>query len=175
MKLKGGAKTVVLTGLGFAVVLLGASVALFIRSSRVGVPPSTVESAGKTLQAPNASPPPSSGHPDLLEPRRVTWRLDSSPTGATLFDEADRMLGKTPLELRLPAQPGTLKLRIRRPGYVDGLLTLSTELDVIQVVELKPHPSVRPIRPSVKASVSGPTTVTVPNKYSAERRIGFED
>lgn len=168
-----GGQTLRLAGAGIAVVLLSTSLAVLLRSPRSILSSSIDASASTTHSISNVSSLPLSVKPAVPETRSVIWRLDSKPTGATLFDDKDRSLGKMPLELQHPAQPGSLLLRIRRPGYEDRALSLSTDRDTTQIIELKPNQSARP---SVKVRVTDPGNVPKPPpKRSTERRIGFED
>lgn len=168
-------QTLRLAGVGVAVVLLSTGLALVRRPPRAVVLSSKDMSTSTAYPISNASSAPLSMKPNPPEARSVIWHLDSKPTGATIWDDKDRSLGKTPIELQRTAQPGSQLLRFRRPGYDDRMLYLSTDHNTTQFIELKPHQIARPVRPSVKENVSDSALVPQPSKNSAQRRIGFED
>ncbi len=132
--------------------LAAAGVAAFLVLGRGGKPdqPPAVAVAPPPKPAPTADPPPKLAQPPA--PVKVTVRLVSAPSGATVVNDADRAaLGVTPLALTRP-KGGVLKLRLEKDGYAPGARTVS--LDTDQTLELtltqkekpKPRPAKKPPR-----------------------------
>ncbi len=132
--------------------LAAAGVAAFLVLGRGGKPdqPPAVAVAPPPKPAPTADPPPKLAQPPA--PVKVTVRLVSAPSGATVVNDADgAALGVTPLALTRP-KGGVLKLRLEKDGYAPGARTVS--LDTDQTLELtltqkekpKPRPAKKPPR-----------------------------
>ncbi|MFO0748976.1 MAG: PEGA domain-containing protein [Myxococcota bacterium] len=74
--------------------------------------------------------------PVVVEPQKVTIKLDSSPTGADVFD-GETLLGKTPLAFSREKDSGTLKLSVQLKGYQPYPITLGTVADIETTATLK--------------------------------------
>ena len=137
--------------------LLGGLLWLGWKQKTQGAPPMPTVSAPSSA-AGQVTPPviPPAATPE--KPGSITWKLDSDPSGATIFDEAGRPLGLTPLLRSVPVGAGESTLRLHRDGYVDAQLTLSNSHDEAQKVPLSR------ISPIVPPRVAGTTRPTLPKK-----------
>lgn len=176
--LLGRSSRTVLTVGGSAAVLFTAVVPLLKLRARAPVQaPARVSSAPATQPVEPAVPTKPVVPERRVLPRTVTWYLDSTPSGASVVDEQGRTLGTTPFQTERPARPGRIVLHLRRDGYSDELLTLSTDRDAEHVVALEPT-APAPTRRLPPKSGTGPPASTSPSikaKPLAEKRIGFED
>ncbi|HNO69086.1 MAG TPA: hypothetical protein PKI49_11295, partial [Pseudomonadota bacterium] len=70
----------------------------------------------------------------------VTWRIDSSPSGAELVNAAGEVIGKTPYRHGPKRDVGKLAVMLRLPGYFPETVTLDYEHDSKQLVQLRKKP-----------------------------------
>ena len=170
-------RTALIVG-GGAVALLAAAVPMLNPRSRTP--------AQASARAPSAATSNTVAQPAVAEaavtvrpidPRTITWHLDSKPSGVAVVDEQGQTLGTTPFQTERAARPGRIVLHLRQDGYRDELLTLSTDQDAEHVVTLKPtvplNPRRLPPQPSARPPASASPSIKA--KPPAERRIGFED
>ena len=111
----GGRKTRVLVGvaLGSLVLLLSGGVALYQRSAH---------------------------KQQVAEPATVTWKIDSSPSGADVIGPEGEVLGKTPLSLTRPRSKGAFDLKLHLDGYGEKGLALDQGQDQSLTEKLTPLP-----------------------------------
>jgi eukaryotic-like serine/threonine-protein kinase len=78
-------------------------------------------------------------------PSEVVWRIETNPSGARVMRADDgRELGVTPLELRLPAQPGRVSVLVDKRGYRRSRTELPLDRDASAIVELAREPLLTP-------------------------------
>ncbi len=129
---------------GAAVAAIAAGVFIFRDGEKVGVrnveaepskltPPSVATATTKVAIAAPAAPatpaPAVVAHPVAAAPRKVTIRLESDPSGATVVDDAGGgVLGTTPLVLTRP-RGGTLNLHMEKDGFAPNPHRVSLDDD----------------------------------------------
>jgi hypothetical protein len=163
---------------GFA--LVGTLLWLGWKQRPVGSPPTTTSTAALQSAAsqttPPAAPPTPAAKPQ--PPSNVTWSLESDPSGATVFDEAGKPLGLTPLVRAVPVGAGRSALRFHRDGYVDAKLTVSHAHDESQRVPLtqippvaapRPTSTTRPTPPKKPSPVAKPTPTSTAPSFDYEK------
>jgi serine/threonine-protein kinase len=72
------------------------------------------------------APPPSAAAP---APATVTIAVASQPPGALVYDESGAALGQTPLNLVRPRGEQSIRLRLRKPSYLEGELEVVPDAD----------------------------------------------
>jgi len=94
------------------------------------------------------------------EPTVVHFAIDSVPTGADVYRASDGVkLGKTPLVRDYERTDGELDLVVRKSGYRDGRISLSTREDGAATAKLTPLPSGRAKPPATdKVPTAKPPT-----------------
>jgi len=97
--------------------------------------------------ATTAAPPPSAT-PKPIPPavKKVTLKLASDPSGARVVDDADEVLGTTPLVLSRPTG-GALKVRFEKEGYGPATRTISLDSDHTIELDLDPKPRPKAKKP----------------------------
>jgi serine/threonine-protein kinase len=93
------------------------------------------------------------------EPGTIELVVDSIPPGADVYRRSDGVkLGKTPFTRRFQSvDGGEIELLLKRPGYQDRRVTLSTAHDGKEVAKLAPARSSHPHEPPKAGSNNGPT------------------
>ena len=142
----------------------------------VNSPVTTVPSVPATSAAPTPAPMPQQKEsvvnpatPD--QPREIRWKIDSVPPGSSVLDDKGRKLGDTPLDLSRESEPGTLLVRVRKPGYVESKLSLHRDQSEDKKVTLVQSPPETVARPQQKLTTSPKPSTQKP----MPSRIGFED
>jgi tRNA A-37 threonylcarbamoyl transferase component Bud32 len=83
--------------------------------------------------------PPDASSPDAAPvARTVTLTLDTAPSGAEVFDGAGQALGKTPLQLTVPASSTPLALVFKHDGMKDKSKSVLVSEDRSLTVDLEP-------------------------------------
>jgi serine/threonine-protein kinase len=139
---------------GAAVAAIAAGVFVFRDGEKVGVrqvedettkvaPPSVATATTKVaVAAPTTQAPAVVAHPVAAAPRKVTVRLESDPSGATVVDDAGGgVLGTTPLVLTRPLG-GTLNLHMEKDGFAPNrhAVSLADDSTIELTLEHKPAP-----------------------------------
>ncbi len=107
------------------------------------------------------------------EPRPVAVRLDSTPAGAEIWEDGDKRIGVTPLDLLVT--PGSSHLlRFVKPGYVPVEQTFRVNASTTIAVSLKaiparPAPPPRPPRPQPKLAARSRAPEPAPRRREAPR------
>jgi tRNA A-37 threonylcarbamoyl transferase component Bud32 len=73
--------------------------------------------------------------------KMATLTLDTTPTGADVFDGSGTSLGKTKLQLTVPADGKELQLVFKRAGMKDKTKTVTVTEDRLITVDLEPAPA----------------------------------
>src|SRR5450432_2196184 len=139
---------------GAAVAAIAAGVFVFRDGEKVGVrqvedettkvaPPGVATATTKVaVAAPTTQAPAVVAHPVAVAPRKVTVRLESDPSGATVVDDAGGgVLGTTPLVLTRP-RGGTLNLHMEKDGFAPNrhAVSLADDSTIELTLEHKPAP-----------------------------------
>ncbi len=101
----------------------------------------------------------------------IRWKIESTPSGSSVYDDKGKKFGETPLDLRRSSEPGTLLLKVRKLGYVETKLSLRRDQSETKQVTLVQNPPESVAKPSPKPT---PTPKPLAPK-PAPSRIGFED
>lgn len=109
--------------------------------------------------------------PLVLSNQEIRWKIDSVPPGSSVLDDKGRKLGDTPLDLHREPEPGTLLVRVRKPGYVESKLSLHRDQSEDKKVTLVQSPPETVARPPQKP----PTSPKPSTQKPMPSRIGFED
>jgi serine/threonine-protein kinase len=84
------------------------------------------------------APIPASPQP-IEAPRKVRWKLDSQPAGASVARVSDGVeLCQTPCTQELPLNTGLVKLRLLREGYQERIFELAQDKDAERNETLQP-------------------------------------
>jgi hypothetical protein len=93
-------------------------------------PPPAPPDAAPAPAPPDAAPAPA--------PKTATLALDTTPSGASVFDDAGKQLGKTPFKLVVPADGKDLHLVFKRAGMKDKPKTVAATGDRSITIDLEP-------------------------------------
>lgn len=113
------------------VLAVGAGVVGFLqKKSQVKLDPndpkSMVQTVDKLVQGANGGGPATSKASSKI----VNWHIESSPSGAEVYQlNKDELLGKTPLRIEQPIQPGEVQVELRLPGHAPKRITLACDRD----------------------------------------------
>jgi serine/threonine-protein kinase len=104
-------------------------------------PKSMAQTVDKLVQGANGTGP----HPAKSNSKIVAWHIESSPSGAEVYQlSKDELLGKTPLRIEQPIQPGEVQVELRLTGYLPKRITLACDRDqeppVVKLDQEKPEP-----------------------------------
>ena len=147
--------------LAVAVLLLGAaSLFIFLRrtppadSQPPGPAPIAGAGAGPVqvgqsdAPAVKPTPGPVDSGPNLPPPALTHWSIVTHPAGAAVVRPADGyVLGTTPWDSDRPPAHGSVRLTLRKAGYLDETVTLESDVNMKLNLNLRPRPGVR--RPRV--------------------------
>ena len=132
-----------------AVLAVGAGVVAWLQKrSQIKLDPNDPKSMVQTvdkLVADANSPRPVTPKPSS---KIVNWHIESSPPGAEVYQlSKDELLGKTPLRIEQPIQPGEVQVELRLAGYAPKRLTLACDRDQeppsVTLEPEKPEPAVK--------------------------------
>ena len=75
----------------------------------------------------------------------MAWHIESIPPGAEVYQlSKDELLGKTPLRIEQPIQPGEVQVELRLTGYLPKRITLACDRDqeppTVKLEQEKPEP-----------------------------------
>jgi len=131
-----GAIIAVLAVVAFAAI--GIATWLALRSpATVARAPEAPAPAPPPGPAPAPSPPPAA--------RKILWLVKSDPAGADVVRASDGvLLGRTPYMTERPAEPGSIQVVLRRPGYREERATLDLSADATVALKLTRHSGHRP-------------------------------
>ncbi|TNF23197.1 MAG: PEGA domain-containing protein [Deltaproteobacteria bacterium] len=79
------------------------------------------------LQVAAHAPPP---------PELVSIRVESTPSGAQVFDADGQLIGETPLDFQRQKDSGAFELTVKRPSFGPKTVTVGTAENVVQHVRL---------------------------------------
>ena len=108
-----------------------------------------------------ATPPPASAEA-LPATTRIHIHLESRPSHAHVVDVAtSEVWGLTPLDVERAPVAGTVTLRLSKPHFENGVVTLGADRDFAATVELRPRAEA--VAPGA-APPAGSTPVDEPEK-----------
>lgn len=107
--------------------------------------------------------------PKQPPPRRIVWRLISTPPGATAVDSLGLELGITPLTIERATAEGSESVTLRMVGYADKALMLKRDQDCEVNESLRPLPK-KAVRNKKERDASRSQDATQPM-----RRTSYED
>jgi tRNA A-37 threonylcarbamoyl transferase component Bud32 len=159
----------VVAALGIAAAAVGAYFAFGGDSDTVAQPTTHAVQVAKPVTAatppanpPTVDPPPTKPAP-VVEPTVVRLEIESVPTGADVYRASDGVkLGKTPLTRDYERTDGELDLVVRKSGYRDARIALSTKRDGTATAKLVALPSGHPRPPVSDKTPKPPPTNTGP-------------
>lgn len=77
-------------------------------------------------------------------PRKVSWMISTTPSGAEIVAPDGTIMGKTPWRQSRPVQDGTLLILLRKDGFAERKLRLSQSLDETHSERLIARPELLP-------------------------------
>ncbi|HNN93536.1 MAG TPA: serine/threonine-protein kinase [Pseudomonadota bacterium] len=109
----------------------------------------------------NLVPPPSSvpTPPIPQSAATVLCEISSEPSGVQIIDaDTEKLLGTTPVTLKLPRSERPQRVILRRAGYQERTVMLDRTRDIVRSESLLPAP--RKARPATAGSTATPTSPT---------------